>query len=46
VIVAVAVSQGSRQWTAVGVCPDMADDPVRAGAVAVLNATNRRLGTG
>lgn len=45
-IVAVAVSQSGQQWTGVGVCPDMGKDPVRAAAVAVLNATNRRLGTG
>jgi hypothetical protein len=46
VMVAVAVAQGGHQWTSVGVCPDMANNPVRAAAVAVLNATNRRLGTG
>jgi LeuA-like protein with dimerisation domain len=46
VIVAVAVSQEGQQWTGVGVCPDMRNDPVRAAAVAVLNATNRRLGIG
>jgi hypothetical protein len=46
VIVALAVTQNRRQWTAVGVCPNMANDPVRSGAVAVLNATNRRLGIG
>lgn len=46
VIVAVAVAQGAFRWTGVGVCPDMANDPVRSAAVAVLNATNRRLGTG
>jgi hypothetical protein len=46
VIVAVAVSQEGQQWTAVGVCPDMGKEPIRAAAVAVLNATNRRLGIG
>ena len=46
VIVAVAVSHAGQDWTGIGVCSDMANDPVRAAAVAVLNATNRRLGTG
>lgn len=46
VIVALLVTEMGRQGTLVGVCPSMGDNPIRAGAVAVLNATNRRLGTG
>ncbi|MBI4499679.1 MAG: hypothetical protein HY700_00825 [Gemmatimonadetes bacterium] len=46
VMVSIAVSRGQRQSTAVGVCTDIAGDPVRAAAIAVLNATNRRLGFG
>ena len=46
VMVSIVISRGPRQSTALGVCADMADDPVRAAAIAVLNATNRRLGLG
>ena len=46
VIVAVRMTEGDQQTTLVGVCPSSGDDLVRAGAIAVLNATNRRLGTG
>jgi hypothetical protein len=42
VVVTVAVSRGSDQRNLVGVC-DATRDPVRAAALAVLNATNRYL---
>lgn len=43
VLVTLAVSRGSDQHSLLGVC-DVAGDPVRAAALAVLNATNRYLG--
>jgi hypothetical protein len=46
VIVALRITEGDEQNTMVGVCPNAGPDIVRAVAVAVLNATNRRLGTG
>src|SRR2546425_2154901 len=46
VIVSVAVTEGRQQSTLVGVCPDVASEPVRAAAIAVLNAMNRRMGIG
>ena len=46
VIVALRVTEGDEQATLTGVCPNAGPDLVRAVAVAVLNATNRRLGTG
>lgn len=46
VIVAIRVTDGDQQSTLVGVCPNARNDPLRAAAVAVLNATNRHLGTG
>ena len=42
VLVTLAVSRGSEQRTLLGVC-DATNDPVRAAALAVLNATNRFL---
>lgn len=46
VIVALRITEGDEQNTLVGVCPNTGPDIVRAVATAVLNATNRRLGTG
>ncbi len=46
VIVAVRMTEGDDQSTVVGVCTNVGAEPVRAAAIAVLNATNRRLGTG
>lgn len=46
VIVALRITEGDAQNTLVGVCPNTGSDMVRAVAIAVLNATNRRLGTG
>ena len=45
VIVTLAVVRGAEQQTLLGVC-DAGDDPVRAAALAVLNATNRFLEPG
>ncbi|MBI4419344.1 MAG: hypothetical protein HY560_00830 [Gemmatimonadetes bacterium] len=45
VIVSVAASRDGKHQTLLGVC-DTADEPVRAAALAVLNATNRFLGRG
>ncbi len=46
VIISVAISEGGKQEILVGVYPDMANEPVRAASLAVLNAVNRRLGIG
>jgi hypothetical protein len=43
VIVSLAATQGTRSQSLLGIC-DGAADPVRATALAVLNATNRFLG--
>jgi len=43
VMVTLAVTRGPDNQTLLGVC-DVGDDPVRAAALAVLNATNRFLG--
>jgi hypothetical protein len=45
VVVTLAVTRGTEQQTLLGVC-DAGDDPVRAAALAVLNATNRFLEPG
>jgi hypothetical protein len=42
VLVTLAVTRGSEQGTLLGVC-DATRDPIRAAALAVLNATNRFL---
>lgn len=44
VLVTLAVTRGTDQHNLVGVC-DATNDPVRAAALAVLNATNRYLGS-
>jgi len=46
VIVSVAVTDPSGTWNAVGTCADIGSQPVRAAALSVLNAVNRRLGIG
>ncbi len=43
VVVSLAASKGSHAKTLLGIC-DGTDDPVKATALAVLNATNRFLG--
>ncbi len=43
VMVTLAVSRGADNRTLLGIC-DTAGDPIRAAALAVLNATNRFLG--
>lgn len=45
VTVTLAVSRGTVSQTLLGIC-DAGDDPVRAAALAVLNATNRFLEPG
>jgi len=42
IVVTLAVTRGADSRTLLGVC-DAGDDPVRAAALAVLNATNRYL---
>jgi hypothetical protein len=46
VIVAVNLIEADQRSSVVGVCPAAGAEFVRAAAVAVLNATNRRLGIG
>ena len=43
VLVTLAASRGTDHHSLLGVC-DVAEDPARAAALAVLNATNRYLG--
>jgi hypothetical protein len=42
ILVTLAVTRGADQQTLLGIC-DVGEDPVRASALAVLNATNRFL---